>query len=118
MAWPIACTLCCALSKEEREAGVQQRKFVLRITISDSPTEQKWSLQGRLAGQWVAALRSAWDSAREKIGSRRCVVDLNQVTSIDRTGEVALTEMMNQGAEFTADGVYTKELLRNLRCAR
>jgi len=91
---------------------------VLRITISDSASEQRWSLQGRLAGQWVTALRSAWNSAHDGSDQRRCLVDLNEVTFIDRTGEMALAEMMNQGAEFVASGMYTKELLRNLRDAK
>ena len=91
---------------------------MLRITISDSPGEQKWSLQGRLAGQWVAALRSAWSSAHDGCDQKRCLVDLNEVTFIDRTGEMALAEMMSQGAEFVASGMYTKELLRNLRDAK
>jgi hypothetical protein len=37
------------------------------------------------------------------------------VTSIDRTGEAVLAEIMSQGAEFIAGDVYTEHLLRNLR---
>jgi len=36
------------------------------------------------------------------------------VTFIDRTGEVALAEIMSQGAEVIAGGVYTKQRLGNL----
>jgi ABC-type transporter Mla MlaB component len=93
-------------------------KALLRIRVTDSRDEQRWSLEGRLAGQWVNALRSAWKKVRSEGNEgdrRRCLVDLSDVTFIDRTGEAALAEMMNQGAEFVAAGLYTKELLRNLR---
>ena len=44
---------------------------------------------------------------------RRRIVDLIEVTSIDRNGEAVLAEIMSQGAEFIFGDVYTKHLLRN-----
>jgi hypothetical protein len=88
---------------------------VLKITMSDLPDEQRWSLQGHLAGQWAAELKSAWREARHVGDARRCIVELTEVTSIDRNGEAVLAEMMSQGVEFIASDVYTKHLLRNLR---
>ena len=99
-------------------AAIGKGRILLRISVIDSREEQRWSLQGRLAGQWVNALRSAWRTVRDQRNQedqRRRLVDLNDVTFIDRTGEAALAEMMSQGAEFVANGLYTKELLRNLR---
>ena len=91
---------------------------MLKITVVDSPDEQRWLLQGRLAGQWVDALAASWETDRHKGDQRRCLVDLTDVTFIDRKGEAALAELMNQGAEFLATGVYTKGMLSNLRCAK
>jgi len=88
---------------------------VLKITLTDLPDEQRWSLQGQLVGQWAAELRSTWREARYAGGTRRCIVELIEVTSIDRNGEAVLAEIMSQGAEFIAGDVYTKHLLRNLR---
>ena len=88
---------------------------MLKITINDLPDEQRWSLQGQLVGQWAAELKSTWREARHAGDTRRCIVDLIEVTSIDRSGEAVLTEIMSQGAEFIASDVYTKHLLRNLR---
>jgi len=88
---------------------------VLKITITDLPDEQRWSLQGQLVGQWVAELKSSWREAHQAEDTRRCIVELIEVTSIDRTGEAVLAEIMTQGAEFVASDVYTKHLLRNLR---
>ena len=91
-----------------------QRRVVLKITITDLPDEQKWSLQGQLVGQWALELQSTWREARHAGDTRRCIIELIEVTSIDRDGEAVLAEIMNQGAEFIASDVYTKHLLGNL----
>jgi hypothetical protein len=88
---------------------------MLRIAITDLPGEQKWSLQGQLVGQWAAELKSTWREACHPGDTRRCIVDLIEVTSIDRDGEAVLAEIMSEGAEFVSGDVYTKHLLRNLR---
>jgi hypothetical protein len=88
---------------------------VLKIAITDSVDEQKWSLQGQLVGQWAAELRSTWKEAHHIGETRKCIVELIEVTSIDRIGEEVLAEIMSQGAEFISGDVYTKHLLRNLR---
>jgi len=88
---------------------------VLKITITDLPDTQRWSLQGRLVGQWAAELKSCWTEARQIGDTRRCIVELIEVISIDRNGEAVLAEIMSQGAEFIARDVYTKHVLRNLR---
>jgi hypothetical protein len=88
---------------------------VLKIAITDLPDEQRWSLQGQLVGQWAAELKSTWREAHHIGDTRRCIVELIDVTSIDRIGEEVLAEIMSQGAEFISGDVYTKHLLRNLR---
>jgi hypothetical protein len=88
---------------------------VLKIAITDSVDEQRWSLQGQLVGQWAAELRSTWKEAHHIGDTRKCIVELIEVTSIDRNGEEVLAEIMSQGAEFISGDVYTKHLLRNLR---
>jgi hypothetical protein len=87
---------------------------VLRITITDFPDEQRWSLEGRLVGPWAAELISLWRTGRLRRDARKCIIELNHVTFIDRTGEVALAEIMSQGAEVIAGGVYTKQRLGDL----
>jgi hypothetical protein len=89
---------------------------MLKITITDLHDEQRWSLQGRLVGQSAAELRSAW-RARRGVATPRCLVELIDVTFIDRSGEDVLAEIMNDGAEFIASDVYTTHLLNNLGSA-
>jgi hypothetical protein len=88
---------------------------VLKITITDLPDEQRWSLQGHLAGEWAVELQSTWREARRAEDTRRRIVELTEVTAIDRNGEAVLAEIMSQGAEFIVGDVYTKHLLRNMR---
>jgi hypothetical protein len=112
-----------ALARRFESFGLQTPRFlasgqgraVLKITITDSPDEQTWSLQGLLVGQWAAELLSTWRGARQAGDTRSRIVDLTEVSSIDRDGEAVLAEIMGQGAEFIAGDVYTRYLLRNLR---
>jgi hypothetical protein len=92
-----------------------QGRVVLKITITDLPDEQRWSLQGLLVGQWAAEFKSRWRETHQAEDTRRCIVELIEVTSIDRNGEAILAEIMGDGAQFIASDVYTKHLLRNLR---
>ena len=87
----------------------------MKITIADLSDEQRWSLAGQPAGQWADELQSTWREVRPAGDRRRRIVELIEVTSIDRNGEAVRAEIMSQGVEFIASDVYTKHLLRNLR---
>ena len=87
---------------------------MLKITVTDLPDEQRWSLEGQLVDEWAAELKSRWRAARQAGDTRKRILELIEVTAIDRNGEAALAEIMNQGAEFISGDVYTEHLLRNL----
>ena len=89
---------------------------MLKITtLADLSEGQKWSLQGQLVGQWADELKSTWRGTHLAGNSRRYIIEVIEVISIDRKGEAVLAEMMSQGAEIIATDVYTKHLLRKLR---
>jgi ABC-type transporter Mla MlaB component len=88
---------------------------LLKITMTDFPDEQRWSLQGHLAGEWADELMSTWTTTRQAGDTRKCIVELFEVTSIDRNGEAVLAELMRHGVDFIASDVYTKHVLQNLR---
>ena len=92
-----------------------QGRAVLKITKTDLPDEQRWSLQGLLIGQWATEFQSTWRDARQTGDTRRCIVEVIEVTAIDHNGEAVLEEIMSQGTEFIAGDVYTKHLLRQMR---
>jgi anti-anti-sigma regulatory factor len=88
---------------------------MLRITIVDTPTEQRWVLQGRLTEPWISELRSSWKRTQSARRGRRCVVDLNDVTFIDRGGERLLLALVRKGVPCIASGVYVNHVLEDLR---
>jgi hypothetical protein len=60
---------------------------VLKITRTETAAEEKWTLHGRLEGLWVSELRRIWKKAHRTDNTLKCIVDLNDVTSLDRSGE-------------------------------
>ena len=87
---------------------------MLRITIVETLTEQKWTLEGRLVQPWVSELKSCWTRTETARRERKCVVDLTGVTFIDKSGEKVLTELSKEGADLVATGVYTRHVVHNI----
>ncbi|MFY9532211.1 MAG: hypothetical protein WBC04_00910 [Candidatus Acidiferrales bacterium] len=88
---------------------------MLEVTITDTATEEKWTLQGRLVWPWVNLLRENWRRAHRAAEGRTCIVDLNEVRFIDESGERMLRSMANQGAQLVASSVDMKRVLERLR---
>ena len=88
---------------------------MLKITITETQTGSRWVLQGRLAGPWVGELRKCWKTEQRAKSWTRCVVDLNDVTCIDKAGERLLRALSKKGVELVASGMYTKHLIEKLR---
>lgn len=87
---------------------------MLRITIADTPSQQKWILAGRLTKTCVDQLRVNWQEAQTERAGRDCLVDLRDVTFIDESGEKVLEKMMDEGAQFECRGVYTAQVVEEL----
>jgi ABC-type transporter Mla MlaB component len=88
---------------------------MLRITVTEGASEQRWVLRGRLTGCSVEELTANWrTNRRDRPRAQSCIVDLNEITSIDKDGEQVLLMMIRDGARFVAAGLYTKHLLESL----
>ena len=87
---------------------------MLRITITETPTEQKWTVEGQLVHPWISELKSIWTRTETARRERKCVVDLCGVTFIDQNGEEMLAELCKQGAELVATGIYNRHVVRNI----
>jgi hypothetical protein len=88
---------------------------LLKITIVETPTQRRWVVQGCLAGPWVGELRATWERVKGSQDDRACIIDLNDVTFIDKDGERLLRAMSKKGAHLTASGIYTKHVLEKLK---
>ena len=86
---------------------------MLSTMITDTPFEQKWVLQGRLSWQWVADLKERWESTRSTRKGRRCIVDREDVISVDTQDEDLLLEMVAEGAILFASRSYMKHILES-----
>jgi hypothetical protein len=88
---------------------------MLKITITETPTERKWVLEGRLMGPWVNELRIAWKRMLPTRPGRCCTIELNDVSFIDKSGERLLRALSRKGAQLIADGLYTKHVVEKLK---
>ena len=88
---------------------------MLRITVKERASEQRWILQGRLTKEYVDELVCSWRATCTGRAAGNRIVDLNEITVIDRSGEEVLSMMISEGTKFVATGLYTKHLLEALR---
>jgi hypothetical protein len=92
-----------------------KKERMLKVTITDTVTEEKWTLQGRLAWPWVTQLRENWRKARRTVHVKTCIVDLNGITLVDKIGERMLRSMASQGAQLVASSVKMKRVVERLK---
>lgn len=93
---------------------VGKKEEMLKITITNTATVERWTLQGRLVEPWVNELKMSWKRTRRAIRMRRRIVNLDDVTFIDKVGERMLRSMSKQGAQLVASDVYVKHVLDRL----
>jgi outer membrane protein TolC len=87
---------------------------MLKISFSETPSEERWILQGRLTAPWFRELRACWKKKHRRDNQRACIVDLNEVTFIDKSGERLLRVLVREGAQCVASGIYIKHVLEQL----
>ena len=87
---------------------------MLKIRFSETPSEERWTLHGRLTAPWVRELRTCWKKNHGRDKQRACIVDLNEIKFIDKSGERLLRAMVKERAQFIASGIYIKQVLEKL----
>src|SRR5713101_9397088 len=88
---------------------------MLKITVTETPAERRWIVQGCLVGPWVSELRTTWKRAHKSQDKRACIIDLNDVTSIDKSGERLLRAMSKKGTQLIARGLYVKHVVEQVK---
>lgn len=87
---------------------------VLKVDFIETATEQRWILQGRLIAPWIRELRTSWKNKHRRDERRTRIVDLNEITFIDKSGERLLRLLVSDGAQCIASGGYTKHVVDRL----
>ena len=88
---------------------------MLRIT-----TEQKnggakqLTVEGKLAGPWVAALEQSWQELHAAAGGEKLSVNLCGVSYIDASGKALLKEIYRQGGKLIAEGCLNQAIVREI----
>lgn len=82
---------------------------MLTIIVREIALEQRWILHGRLTDYFVAEMLSNWYATKDQESAGHRVIDLDGVSIIDRSGERALSMMIQDGARF--GGIYARHLL-------
>ena len=88
---------------------------MLKITITETAGEMRWTLHGRLVAPWVRELRKSWNAANHTREGRTYLVDLNEVTLIDESGEKLLRTMARAGVRLIGNGVFVRHMLDELQ---
>ena len=91
---------------------------MLKITITDTPSERRLTLSGTLSGPGIEELRRTWEQARLQAPILPIVCDLNYVIEIDESASSLLMEMMAEGAELVSDGALNGWLIQALKDGR
>jgi len=87
----------------------------LRITVHEQESLIKLTLEGRRAGPWVAERCKAWRETAPRLGSKRLVLNLRDLTFSDEEGKRVLREIVTQtSAEISSSTPLTKHLAQEL----
>jgi len=87
----------------------------LRITVHEQESLIKLTLEGRLAGPWVAELCRAWRETAPRLGSKTLLLNLRGLTFSDEEGKQVLRDIVLQtNAEISSGTPFTKFLAQEL----
>ena len=93
------------------EAGRQ----VLKITVQENDKAIEITLDGRIAGPWVAELKRVWVETAPQLGTRTLSIDLRNVTYADAAGKGVLREIYAQThAKLVANSPWAQYLAEEI----
>ena len=87
---------------------------MLRITTESKRSKTVLSVEGRLAGPWVAALEQCWRELYAAAPRQKFSVNLCGVSFIDNAGKALLKEMHRCGGELIAEGCLNQAIVKEI----
>src|SRR5713101_7778197 len=87
---------------------------MLRITTERKRGKVLLKIEGRLAGQAVAALQECWRELKTASPAQKFYLDLCAVSFIDQAGKVLLNDIHQQGGRLMADGCLNQAIVREI----
>jgi outer membrane protein len=86
-------------------------RSMLRITKQQSVGNASLTVEGKLAGPWVAALEQSWRDLRSASPGETLSVNLCSVTFIDVAGKQLLRQIHEQGGKLIAEGCLNQAIV-------
>ena len=87
---------------------------MLRITTEKKRGKTILSVEGRLAGPWVAALEQCWRDLHRGSPREKFSVNLCGVSFIDAAGKMLLKEIHRQGGRLVAEGCLNQAIVEEI----
>jgi outer membrane protein len=87
---------------------------MLRITTEKKRSKVVLTVEGKLAGQWVAALEQCWRELHGSSPNEKFSIDLCAVSFIDPAGKALLKEIRRQGGRLVAEGCLNQAIVREI----
>src|SRR2546430_14086455 len=88
--------------------------FMLRITTEKKRGKPCLTVEGRLAGPWVAALEQCWRELHAASPREKFHVNLCAVSFIDAAGKALLMEIHRQGGQLVAEGCLNQAIVHEI----
>jgi len=87
---------------------------MLRIQISEQAEAISFSLEGSLAGPWVAEMEKCWNEVTDTRPATTITVKLAGVTFVDDRGTELLCRMRRHGARLLPAGCLMKSIVERI----
>src|SRR5256885_5310387 len=87
---------------------------MLRITTETKRGKVFLSVEGKLAGPWVAALEQCWRELHAASPREKFHLNLCGVSFIDAAGKVLLKEIHRQGGQMIAEGCLNQAIVNEI----
>jgi len=87
---------------------------MLRITTEKKRGKTVLSVEGRLAGPWVAALEQCWRDLQAGSPGQKFHLNLCGVSFIDASGRMLLKEIHRQGGQLVAEGCLNQAIVQEI----
>jgi len=92
--------------------------LMLRISTETRRGKLILSVEGRLAGPWVAALEQCWRELLTSSPRQKFSINLCGVSYIDNAGKVLLREMHRLGGELIAEGCLNQAIVNEITASK
>jgi len=90
---------------------------MLRITTEKKRGKVILTVEGKLAGQWTAALEECWRNLRAASPQERFSVNLCAVSFIDAAGKILLRTIYRDGGQLIAEGCLNQAIVDEITSA-